>query len=78
MKAQTYYQLFDQEKAEFALDNAILHNPNSVAALLIRAQFKELIGLKKLTNAKMIKVPIVVRRQVLRPKIACTILPPSS
>ncbi|MEZ4932491.1 MAG: tetratricopeptide repeat protein [Saprospiraceae bacterium] len=46
MLAQTYYQLLDQEKTEFALDNAILHNPNSIAALLKRAQFNEMIGLE--------------------------------
>ncbi len=46
LEAQTHYQLFDQERTLFALDNAVLHNPNSVTALLARAQFKELIGLK--------------------------------
>ncbi|MEO1259415.1 MAG: tetratricopeptide repeat protein [Bacteroidota bacterium] len=46
MLAQTYYQLFDQERTMFALNNAVLHNPNSVPALLKRSQFKEMIGLK--------------------------------
>ena len=46
MLAQTYYQLFDQERTMFALNNAVLHNPNSVHALLKRSQFKEMIGLK--------------------------------
>lgn len=46
MLAQTYFQLFNQEQTLFALNNAVLHNPNSVPALLQRAQFKELIGLE--------------------------------
>ena len=45
-EAKAHFKLLNQQETLFALDNAVLHNPNSAPALLKRAQFKELIGLK--------------------------------